>query len=418
MQDVTEFNLTRTYKMNITTEIIHETALFVKDYFTTEFSAAFSFHNYSRTVNIVRNCDAIGVAMKLKNEELKYLHIAAWFLETGYIKNYEQPQNQSVIIAANYLTQKGIDQEIIKTIEEIILATRIPQQPLTLMAQVICDAGMYHLAEKDIMTNLENLRQEIKTIQQKEYSIKDWLAKMITDISEHFYFTSEAKELFEKKKQKHKAALQKQLDELQDFSDDQTEQTAAVTGTNLNTKPSIEDIKLERGVETFFRITERRHMELSTKAHDKASLLISVNSIVISIVLSVLITKLEDNKFLLLPTLFLVITCATTIVLSIISTRPRILKINSKNKHTTHDEVNILFFADSTKLSLHDYKAEMKKTYENKTLLYDSLSRDIYYQGLVLVWKYKYINIAYNIFMYGFIITILSFIVAFIIHTT
>lgn len=404
--------------MNITTETLHETALFVKEYFTTEFSAAFCFHNYSRTVNIVRNCDAIGVAMKLKNEEQKYLHIAAWFLETGYAKNYEQPQKESVLNVTTYLTQKGIDSEIIKTIEEVILATRIPQQPLTLMAQIICDASMYHLAEKDIMNNVENLRQEIKTIQQKEYSIKDWLAKMITDINEHFYFTSEAKDLFEKKKQKHKAVLQKQLDELQNFSEEQTEANSTVTTPNFNNNPSFEEIKLERGVETFFRITERRHMELSTKAHDKAGLLISVNSIVISIVLSVLITKLEDNKFLLLPTLFLIITCAVTIVLSIISTRPRILKINSKNKHTAHDEVNILFFADSTKLSLHDYKAEMKKTYENKTLLYDSLSRDIYYQGLVLVWKYKYINIAYNIFMYGFIITILSFMIAFIIHTT
>lgn len=404
--------------MNITTEILHETALYVNEYFATEFSSAFCFHNYSRTLNIVRNCDAIGVAMKLKKEEQKYLHIAAWFLETGYAKNYEQPQKESVINATTFLTQKEIDPEIIKNIEEVILATRIPQQPITLMAQIICDASMYHLAEKDIMTNLENLRQEIKTIQQKEYSIKDWLAKMITDVNEHFYFTSEAKDLFEKKKQKHKAALQKQFDELQSLSEDQTEPTTEVNAANLNTNSSLEEIKLERGVETFFRITERRHMELSTKAHDKASLLISVNSIVISIVLSVLITKLEDNKFLLLPTLFLVITCATTIVLSIISTRPRILKINSKNKQTTHDEVNILFFADSTKLSLHDYKAEMKKTYENKTLLYDSLSRDIYYQGLVLVWKYKYINIAYNIFMYGFIITILSFMIAFIVHTT
>jgi len=184
-------------------------------------------------------------------------------------------------------------------------------------------------------------------------------------------------------------------------------------------KEAVEEeyIKLERGVESFFRITERRHMELSTKAHDKASLLISINSIVLSIVLSVLITRLEENRHLLLPTLLLVITCAVTIVFAIISTRPRLINEHSKNKPLDDHEMNILFFGDFSKLSLSEYKKQMTTTYRNRTALYDSLSKDIYYQGIILVWKYKYINIAYNIFMYGFIITILSFIVAFTLHT-
>ena len=76
-----------------------------------------------------------------------------------------------------------------------------------------------------------------------------------------------------------------------------------------------------------------------------------------------------------------------------------------------------MFFGDFSKLSLPDYKKAMKETYKNKTELYDSLSRDIYYQGIALVWKFRYISFAYNVFMYGFIITILTFITAFIIHT-
>jgi len=154
-------------------------------------------------------------------------------------------------------------------------------------------------------------------------------------------------------------------------------------------------------------------MDLSTKAHDKANLLISVNSIVMSIVLSVLVTKLEENTYLLLPTLILVITAGTTIVLSIISTKPRIIR--GKNK-AGDDEVNILFFGDYARLTLPEYKKAMRDTYKSKTEVYDSLSRDIYYQGVVLKWKFKYINIAYNVFMYGFIITILSFMLAFALH--
>ena len=127
------------------------------------------------------------------------------------------------------------------------------------------------------------------------------------------------------------------------------------------------------------------------------------------------VTKLEENTYLLLPTLILVITGGVTIVLSIISTKPRIIKGNSKN-NGGDDEINILFFGDYSRLSLPEYKKAMRDTYKSKTEVYDSLSRDIYYQGIVLKWKFKYINIAYNVFMYGFIITILAFILAFALH--
>lgn len=404
--------------MKPNTELLHETALFVKDYYTAEFSPDFSFHNYSRAVNIVRNCVTLGVQMNLNKDELKVLHLAAWFLETGYCKDYNNYQTASVELANSYFRGKDIDEEIIRSIDEIILSTRSPQQPVTLTSQVICDASMYHLAEKNLLSDIESLRKERRAVSNKEYTDNDWLAENINALQGHFYFTAAAKGLFEKKKKKQKAFLQIKFDDAQNNREEIPETSLPLIKKEKIIDPIPEDIKLERGVETFFRISERRHIDLSGMAHDKASLLISINSIVLSIVLSVLITKLEDNKFLLFPTLLLVITCVSTIVLAIISTKPRFIKKKSKSVQTPDSEFNILFFGDFSKLSLPDYKKAMKETYKDKNELYDSLSRDIYYQGIILLYKYKYINIAYNIFMYGFIITILSFIIAFIIKTT
>jgi predicted metal-dependent HD superfamily phosphohydrolase len=404
--------------MKFSTGLLHETALFIKEYYNAEFSTGFSFHNYNRAVTIVRNCMTLGAQVNLKKEELKILHLAAWFLETGYCKDYHNYQAASVALANEYLKEKTVDEEIIKTIEETILSTRVPQQPVTLMAQVLCDASMYHLAEKSFLKNIENLREECRAIGGREYSDNDWIAENINMINDHFYFTSAARELFEKKKKKQKTFLETQPQDAQDSREEQADQHQPEGKIEKPIDTLLEDIKLERGVETFFRITERRHIELSAKAHDKASLLISINSIIVSIVLSVLITKLEENKFLLLPTLLLVITCVTTIILAIISTRPRFLKKNANSKQPEQHEFNILFFGDFSKLTLAGFKKAMKETYKNKNELYDSLSRDIYYQGIILVWKYRYIKIAYNVFMYGFIVTILSFMIAFWIKTT
>jgi len=403
--------------MKLSTELLHETAHFVKEYYEASFSPAYSFHNYNRTLNIVKNCGRLGEQMKVDKDDLKYLLTAAWLLETGYCKDYTHYQAASLQIANEYLITKNIDEDTRNIIGEIILATRTPQQPITLLGQVICDASMYHLAEKNFLHNMENLRQERSAIAGIGYTDAEWQAEITTTITDHFYFTAAARELFSKKKKKQKSLLHPPV-EIQKTDEEEPYLPDTTTNSGQSLEPYLENIKLERGVETFFRTTARRHMELSAMAHDKASLLISINAIVVSIVLSVLITKLDENKYLLLPTLLLVITCVSTIVLSVISTRPRYIKKDKHDKNSQEPESNILFFGDFAKLSLSDYKRKMKETYKNKNELYDSLSRDIYYQGIILVWKYKFINIAYTVFMYGFIITILSFIIAFAVHPT
>jgi len=401
--------------MKLTTELLRGTALYVKDYYTNHYTEQYYFHHYTRTMNIVRNCDALAVSMDLGKQESKLAHLAAWFLELGYNLDYQDYQPKSVELAREYFKTKELEDGVFEKIEECILSTRIPQQPVSVISQLVCDASMYHLAEKDAVQHADALRAEYAVIAGKDFTDEEWLNENIRILSNHFYFTVSARSLFQKRKDKTLAAFQAKRELLHAI---QKETVDTLPNTPLIDKKTVleEEIKLERGVESFFRITERRHMDLSTKAHDKASLLISVNSIVMSIVLSVLITKLDENRYLLLPTLFLVITCAVTIVFAIISTKPRMIGSHSKNK-SGNDELNILFFGDFADLSLTEYKKAMKDTYKNRSELYDSLSRDIYYQGVVLKWKFKYINIAYNIFMYGFILTILSFMTAFAFHT-
>ena len=399
--------------MKLTTELLRDTALYVRDYYATHFNDQYSFHNYNRTISIVRNCDALGVSMNLGGQELKLAHLSAWFAELGFSEDHRNYQGKSVKLAREFFRTKKLDDGIFEKLEECILSTRVPQQPVSVISQLICDATMYHLAEKDSLQLADALRNEVAAVAQIEYSDEEWINEYIKMINNHFYFTRTARELFQKRKEKTLAAFQAKR-EMVRF----VQQESSGDFENyipVKEKKVTEDaLKLERGVQTLYRITENRHMDLSNKAHDKASLLISVNSIIMSIVLSVLVTKLEENTYLLIPTALLVITSAVTIVISIISTRPRIIgRVQSAN-----EEKNLLFYGDFANLSVNDYKKAMRDLYTNPVDLYDSLSRDIYYQGVVLKWKFKYINIAYIIFMYGFIATIIAFILAFIFHVT
>ena len=80
--------------MKLTTELLRDTALYIKDYYTNHFTEQFYFHHYNRTVSIVRNCDALAVNMDLGKQESKLAHLAAWFLELGYSKDYYHYQKK------------------------------------------------------------------------------------------------------------------------------------------------------------------------------------------------------------------------------------------------------------------------------------------------------------------------------------
>ena len=63
-----------------------------------------------------------------------------------------------------------------------------------------------------------------------------------------------------------------------------------------------------------------------------------------------------------------------------------------------------------------DYQWGMMELMENANYLYASLIDDIYFLGVVLGKKYKFLRISYNIFMYGIVIAVIAFVVSNLIY--
>jgi hypothetical protein len=170
-------------------------------------------------------------------------------------------------------------------------------------------------------------------------------------------------------------------------------------------------MKPDRGIETMFRTNSSNHLMLSQMADNKANILITINSIILSIVVSVLVRKLEEDPRLTIPTILLVSVCLTTIVFAILATRPNVSAGLFTRDDIKNKRINLLFFGNFHGMNVEDYEWSMKQMMKDADYLYGSLIKDIYYLGKVLARKYKYLRIAYNIFMFGFVIAILSFVV-------
>jgi len=64
-------------------------------------------------------------------------------------------------------------------------------------------------------------------------------------------------------------------------------------------------------------------------------------------------------------------------------------------------------------MGLEEYQSAVEELVKDKNYVYSSLTKDLYYLGVVLNKKYKILRITYNIFMVGMIISVISFVIAF-----
>ena len=275
----------------------------------------------------------------------------------------------------------------------------------------MADADLYHLGKSNFLEKTDLLREETALLTGETLSGTTWRAQVLHFLEGHRYFTDFAKQEL----QKHKDETYQILKEKQERKLAKKEKEMALASSadapfvsSIPEKTKEKD-KPSRGIETLFRLTSRNQMDLNGLADNKAGIMISVNSIIISVILTVLLRKLEDQPHLIIPTLVMLTVNILTIIFSILATRPKIIANDFTDEDISSRKINMLFFGHFQKLSFEQYNTGIKQMLKEKEYLYSSLIKDIYYQGLVLNKKYKYLSISYTIFMYGLIISVAAF---------
>ncbi len=391
-------------------ELIKASRLLAEGVFKNRSFEKHAFHNLDHTQDVVNAVQVIGQHSNLTADEMESALVAAWLHDVGYANGSKNHEETSAERARELLQELGASDRKVTEVTEAIRATKMPQQPKSLVAQVLCDADLFHLSTSACQEKSEMLRKEMKALGTKDLSAEESLNATMDFMRQHTYHTLYGKTVLEQNKQKNIKKLKKTLRPEISAKEHRKLQEEV---EKLRSKLERERIlKPDRGIETMFRTTSHNHIMLSQMVDSKASILITINSIILSLVVSVLIRKLEENPYLLIPTILLISVCLATMVFSILASRPNV----SSGKFTRDDienkRTNLLFFGNFHAMNVEDYQWGMKEMMKDADYLYSSLIKDIYYLGKVLGRKYRHLRIAYSIFMYGFVVAILSFIIA------
>lgn len=395
-------------------QLQEDVAQHVNHYFQTHNDPRLVYHNLAHTEEVVNAAQQIANHYQLSDEDFFVVTVAAYFHDTGYFEDALNHEAKGAELADNFLSKHQVSQQLRDGVKSAILATKIPQQPTNEIDKILCDADLFHLGLPDFRKKGKLMHKEVELIYKKDISKTEWRQKDIQFMESHHYHTDYANLLLSDQKQANIAKLKSKLTAQEEISTElaETKNFAPEVVTGKKNKKD-KDGRPDKGIETMFRITSANNQRLSDMADNKAHILITVNSIMLSLIVSLLLRRLEDHGNLIIPTFILLLVSLTCVVVSILSTRPSIPKGEFTQEDMDNKKVNLLFFGNFYKMSLPSYTDGMIKVMNDKDFLYGTLITDVYSQGVVLGRKYKLIRLAYNIFMWGLIAAVFAFVIAY-----
>ncbi len=404
--------------------LLKEAESLVTDLLSNNLSKDIKFHTLQHTKEVVAACKIIADSQQLNEEEQMPLLLAAWFHDTGYTSGQARDhETVSIEIVTDFLKAHAVSDEFSNKVMGCINATRMPQSPVTTIERIMCDADLFHLGTDDFTKKNQLLREEFKDFSKKEVSKKDWRKLNIRFLETHTYFTDYAREKLEPKKAIHLAGLKGKENMNEELKTDKKgknksknkERIAEAAKEAMEAKKKKEkESQSERGMATIFRIMAQTQNNLSQMADSKANILISVNAIILSVIISSLFEKLQTDPNLQIPVALIVLVCIASIVFGILATRPNVSGGTFTREDISAKRTNLLFFGNFHNMGLDDYSWGMNEMLNDKYYMSNSMIKDAYFLGVVLAKKYKYLRIAYNVFMYGLILAIIAFVVAFL----
>ncbi len=169
-----------------------------------------TYHDLNHTKLVLEKAIFIGKKEQISAKELLLLKIAAIYHDTGYKVSNENHEAESCKIAESELPYFGFNSHEIGQICEMIMATKIPQQPKTTLEGILADADLEYLGTYEYNLISQKLYNEVKHFR-PDLTDKQWLEIQIGFLSKHHYHTKFCKRNREPKKLENLQKIKERL---------------------------------------------------------------------------------------------------------------------------------------------------------------------------------------------------------------
>jgi hypothetical protein len=191
---------------------------YIRDLFKDELPDGIKYHDANHTLHptkgVVAASNGIAISEKISELDRELLITAAYFHDTGYIREYDKNEPIAARMAGRILKLIGYKPNEIEKIQKMILATDLAIEPKTHVEKILCDADLDHFGREDFFILDGKLREgrRIRGIDVSDDA--KWYKGTLSIITNHQYYTQSQQKLREKEKQKN---IKRLLDKLENI---------------------------------------------------------------------------------------------------------------------------------------------------------------------------------------------------------
>ncbi|NUQ25857.1 MAG: hypothetical protein HUU34_18055 [Saprospiraceae bacterium] len=349
----------------------------------------------------------LGRRYNLPNETLDALALAALFQQ-------EKPE-----LVLQWLPAQGASSDLVQSVDSLLRSLQADEATLDLPQQILRDARYYRLldgqAGADAM--LKEQRKEWETKEGKAYDEADWPEAARRYWKQLRFYTGEAAALMgDTRREAAKAWKPRDKEEEKEEKKADKKDKKKKKDKKLALAGEEFPISGSKSVQMMFKTSLRNHIDLTNIADNKANIMLSINALIITILISLLPTSLQGHTYLLAPVGVLLASCVVSIIFATLATRPVKTEGFTNIDKIKTETTNLFFFGNFYKMNLPDYKQGMRQVIEDEELMENAIVTDLFFLGKALGTKFNRLRICYSVFMVGITLTVIAFAVAYSVH--
>jgi uncharacterized protein len=192
---------------------------YIKVLFRDELPEGFKYHGVDHTLHptkgVVASANRIAISENISEHDRELLIAAAYFHDTGYIRQYKKNEPVAARMAGRILILIGYKPNEVAKIQKMILSTDLESEPESHVEKILCDADLDHFGREDFFKLDGRLREEWR---EKGMDVNDdvkWYKDTLELLKKHQYYTESQKKSREKGKQKNIKRLIKKMENLE-----------------------------------------------------------------------------------------------------------------------------------------------------------------------------------------------------------
>jgi predicted metal-dependent HD superfamily phosphohydrolase len=192
---------------------------YIRELFKDELPDGIKFHDADHTLHptrgVVSVANRIAISENVSENERELIIAAAYFHDTGYIREYDKNEPIAARTAGRILKIIGYNPDEIEKVQKMILSTDLDREPTTLIEKILCDADLDNLGRDDFF-KLDGKLREGRRIRGLDVSDDaKWYRGTLSVMKNHRYYTESQKKVREKGKRKNIEKLLNRLAEIE-----------------------------------------------------------------------------------------------------------------------------------------------------------------------------------------------------------